>query len=391
MRRITRREAIKKLSGFIGSAVLMNACALDVEDATGLADVTGIPGAMAGSYHRNDILFSNRKPVVSISKIPPRKDLRRGVAYAVREAIDLLGGMKEITRNKERVLIKPNLVSSSIADAAKPEVVGVLAEMMKEEGKDVRIGEGSAATGRNMRWEIAPCRTKNIEDLNGIQAEVFDTLGYQDLSRTLRVPLTNLHVGDMVRQLIPGNFVFKEIYIQRDLYEADLVCSVPMMKTHGLAGVTLGMKNFIGTYPGQVYGTVRARVHQIASRIEPSGTACAIVDMVKATNLGLTVIDASTAMEGQGPSKGAGGKLVKMNLIVAGTNALATDMVGARLMGFQPDEIPTFEWAWKAGMKPLGLEDIEIRGSRIQDVSQRFLKPTVTPYSNILPWFGPPC
>jgi uncharacterized protein (DUF362 family) len=164
-----------------------------------------------------------------------------------------------------------------------------------------------------------------------------------------------------------------------------------MMKTHGLASVTLGMKNFIGAYPGEVYGTVRSRVHQVASHVEPSGTASAIVDIVKATKVGLTVIDASTAMEGQGPSTGMGGKLVEMGLIVAGTNALATDMVGAYLMGFQPEEISTFEWAWRTGMKPSRLDDIEVRGERMEAVQRPFKRPAVLPYGEISPWYGPVC
>ena len=83
--------------------------------------------------------------------------------------------------------------------------------------------------------------------------------------------------------------------------------------------------------------SVRACMHDVASKVEPSGTAAAVVDMVRANKLGLVVVDASTAMEGSGPWDG---KAVKMDLIIAGTNPLATDMVSASLMGFEPSEIP---------------------------------------------------
>ena len=156
----------------------------------------------------------------------------------------------------------------------------------------------------------------------------------------------NLHVGDMVKMQIPDNYVYKEIYIHKEIQDADLVCSVPMMKTHGLAGVTLGLKNIgIGNIPGMIYGTVRSLVHQEGIKLEPTGTSSVTVDMVKANKLGLNVIDATIAMEGQGPSTSQGGKLVGMNLIIAGTNALATDMVAANVMGFEPHEIDTFKWA----------------------------------------------
>ena len=309
------------------------------------------------------------------------------------EAIDLLGGMAAVTRDKERVLIKPNLVSPEASDTTAPEVIEALVRLMIEAGKDVSIGEGAAASRRNIRYRVKgfTCRTKDVEVLEGIQDDVFDGLGFRELSEKMKIPLVNLHVGDMIRYTIPDNFVFQDLYLHSALHEADLVCSVPMMKTHGLAGVTLGMKNFIGAYPGQVYGTVRSRVHQVASRVEPSGTASAIVDIVKAANVGLTVIDASTAMEGQGPSKGMGGKLVEMGVIVTGTNALATDMVGAYLMGFQPEEISTFEWAWKAGMKPSRLDEIEVRGKPLEAVRRPFERPLVVPYRDISPWYGPVC
>lgn len=63
-----------------------------------------------------------------------------------------------------------------------------------------------------------------------------------------------------------------------------------------------------------------------------------------------------------------GGQLVKMDLIIAGTNPLATDMTAAYLMGFQPEEISTFVWAWKAGMTPSNMAEIEISGIRLNDV-----------------------
>ena len=329
------------------------------------------------------------RPVVSIVKI--NKD---NVDYAVREAIDLLGGISQIAKGKERIMLKPNLVSIEARDVTKPGVIKSLAKLMTEAGKDVCIGEGSAGAFPNFRPNIfgGICRTKERETLNEIQRQVFDILGYSELGKTLKTPLVNLHTGEMSKISLPDGFVFKEITIHRALADTDLLCSVPMMKTHGLAGVTLGMKNLIGVYPGEVYGTVRSAVHITASKVDPTGTASAVVDMVRANKLGLVVIDGSMAMQGQGPSVHQGGQLVKMDLIIAGTNPLATDMVGAGVMGFRPDEIETFKWAWKAGMRPGSLEEIEIRGLKLQDVKQNFLKPLILPWATLEQLgYGPPC
>jgi uncharacterized protein (DUF362 family) len=140
-----------------------------------------------------------------------------------------------------------------------------------------------------------------------------------------------------------------------------------------------------------MYGTVRSLVHQEGIKLEPTGTSAVTVDMVKANKLGLSVIDATTAMQGQGPSTSQGGTLVDMNLIIASNNALAADMVAANIMGFELDEIDTFTWAWKAGMHPTDLKEIQIVGEKIEKVRQQFNGPRVVPYTMIADWYGPPC
>jgi uncharacterized protein (DUF362 family) len=189
----------------------------------------------------------------------------------------------------------------------------------------------------------------------------------------------------MVDVQVPGGFVFPKLTIHKSLTDVDLLCSVPMMKTHQLATVTLGMKNLVGVFPGTIYQAVRGHMHDLTSEVEPSGTAAAIVDMVRANKLGLVVVDGSMAMEGNGPSLG---KLVKMDVIVAGTNPLATDMVAASLMGFEPKEVPTFAWANKAGMKPESLEEIEVRGEPLDRARRPFAKPKLYAWKAIRAYWG---
>jgi uncharacterized protein (DUF362 family) len=323
---------------------------------------------------------SNKPPVVSVVRI--KND---NIHAAVEQAIDLLGGIKTITRGKERIMLKPNLVFPSPSATTNRNVISALAKLMKSTHKDVSIGEGSAAAGGFNADGATVFRTRNSDLLGRLQSYVFDQLGYTELGKELRIPLVNLHSGEMARVKVPGGFVFNEVTIHRSLTEIDLLCSVPIMKTHALAQVTLGMKNLVGVFPGTAYCSVRACMHDLASKIEPSGAAACVVDMVRANKLGLVVIDASTAMEGQGPSLG---KPVKMNLIIAGTNPLATDMVGASLMGFGPEEVPTFAWANKAGLKPASLEEIEVRGEKVESVRQKFARAQVFPWASIRNFWG---
>jgi uncharacterized protein (DUF362 family) len=282
-------------------------------------------------------------------------------------------------------MLKPNLVSNNPGITTKPEVIRSLAVLMKKAGKVVSIGEGSAAVvGFNVIAGNA-YRMKDPERLDDMQQIVFDSLGYTELARSLDVPLVNLHTGEMVDVEVPGGLAYQRLTIHRSLTEIDLLCSVPMMKTHGLASVTLGMKNLIGLYPGSVYRTVRAGVHDHAADAGSPGVAFEILGMVRANKLGLVVIDGSMAMEGNGPSNGV---LVQMDLIIAGTNPLATDMVAANVMGFEPEEIPTFVWAYKTGMQPQSLDEIEIVGEKVSAVQRHFARPQMTSWNAIRSLWG---
>jgi len=357
--RLTRREFLE--TSFLTAAGL----AAGSLPLGALGRTKGAPGTAPGAG----------KPVVSIVRI--KND---DIGYAVEKAIDLLGGIKNVTQGKQRIILKPNLVSPSPAATTKPVVIETLARLMKKAGKDVLIGEGSAAAPPfNVRGSEI-CRTNKREILDAMQQSVFDTLGYTRLASSLGVPLINLHSGEMVEVEVPNAFVFGKLTIHRTLADIDLLCSVPMMKTHQLAQVTLGMKNLVGLYPGTVYYAVRGLMHDRASEVEPSGTASAIVDMVRANKLGLVVVDGSMAMEGNGPSNGT---LVKMDLIIAGTNPLAADMIAAKCMGFTPEEVPTFQWANKAGLMPARLSEIEIRGETPEQVGRAFVRPQVYAWKDI--------
>jgi uncharacterized protein (DUF362 family) len=312
------------------------------------------------------------RPLVSIVRIP-----NDNIDYAVEHAIDLLGGIADLTYGKERIVLKPNLVMPDPNATTNPKVVSTLTRLMQGAGKDVTIAEGSAAAeGFNVQGRDV-YRTRNETILNRMQDYIYEQLGYAELAKTRHVPLVNLHSGEMWEVPVPGGYVYDNISLHPSLVETDLLCSVPVMKTHMMATVTLGMKNVIGAFPGSVYYSLRSAVHDKNAEKEPTGTSMAIVDMVRANKMGLTVIDGSTAMEGDGTSQGTP---FQMGVIVAGTDPLATDMVAARVMGIEPEEVPTFTYAHEAGMTPRTIEEIEVRGESIEAVRRPFVRP------NLLTW-----
>jgi uncharacterized protein (DUF362 family) len=303
----------------------------------------------------------------------------------VEKAVDLLGGIGEITKGIERIMLKPNLVSSCPHNTTKPEVVKALAQLMLRAGKEISIGEGSAEVkGYNYIYGVF-YRTKERRILDPMQQFVFDSLGYTELSRSLKIPLINLHSGEMTEVSVPDGFIFKKITLHKSLADIDMLCSVPMMKTSCLARVTLGMKNLMGVYPGTVYYAPRAWVHDLAEDAGSVGAAGETIDIVRANKLGLVVVDGTMAMEGQGAGTES---LVNMDVIIAGMNPLATDMVTANIMGYDISEVPIFLWAQKAGMQPVTLEEIETRGENPCAVRRKLIRPKVSEWKDFRKWYA---
>jgi len=327
-----------------------------------------------------DLARSRGKEYVSIVRIK-----NGNVSGAVEEAVELIGGIKSLTRGKNKIMLKPNLVADSPDCTTKLIVVKTLAQLMQKAGKEVCIGEGSAAASSFNFINDEIFRTRKREILDDMQQRVFDVLGYTEMAKSLDVPLINLHSGDIVEVPLKNGLAARSVKIHKTLTELDLLCSVPMMKTHVLARVTLAMKNLIGLYPGTEYYSVRSWLHDRAVEAGSPGVAYEVIDMNNAVPTGLCVIDASMAMEGNGPT---GAPLVEMGLIIAGTSPLAADMVGATLMGFELNEIPAITLAHKTGSLPLTLEDIEIRGQNIGQCKRQFVKPNSVKWTDISTSWG---
>ncbi|MDP4221827.1 MAG: DUF362 domain-containing protein [Bacteroidota bacterium] len=347
----------------------------------GTASAAAIGTATFGfNVHNYTHSTEKRANIVSITRIK-----EGNTAGAVEEAVDLLGGIESVTRGRHKIMLKPNLVADSPVGTTKPEVVRALAQLMLKKGKEVMIGEGSAAADSFNVINNETYRTRKREILDKMQQHVFDTLGYTEMAESLKIPLINLHSGEIVEVPLKNGFAAKSVKIHKSLTEIDLLCSVPMMKTHSLATVTLAMKNLIGLYPGTEYYSVRSWLHDRAAEAGSQGVAFEILDMNNAVSTGLSVIDASTAMEGNGPFDGP---LVNMGLIIAGTSPLAADMVSAALMGFDINEIPSIVLAHKTGMLPLSFDDIEIRGLKIDQCKRQFARPSVSKWTDINKFWG---
>jgi uncharacterized protein (DUF362 family) len=133
----------------------------------------------------------------------------------------------------------------------------------------------------------------------------------------------------MSRQLASRYTPLGSVWLPQAVAEADIVVSMPKMKTHHWAGVTLSLKNCFGCLPGRVYGWPKNALHWV-------GIENAILDVAGAVRPSYAIVDGIVAMEGNGPIQGSA---VAAGVLVFGDDPVATDTVTASMMGYAPGEV----------------------------------------------------
>jgi uncharacterized protein (DUF362 family) len=185
--------------------------------------------------------------------------------------------------------------------------------------------------------------------------KAFEATGMKDMCSRNGVEWLNLrYVKDKVKLQIPNGEALKSITVPRLVTESAVI-SAAKLKTHADTGVTLGMKNMFGLLPDKFKGKYHLK-----------GISKVVVDINTVLRPALTVIDGFVGMEGQGP---ADGTPVQMNLIIAGTDVVATDATACRIMGINPYEIKHIRKAFEKG---LGKSEAQIVGEKLNTVTRAF-------------------
>jgi uncharacterized protein (DUF362 family) len=185
--------------------------------------------------------------------------------------------------------------------------------------------------------------------------KAFEKTGMKDMCIRNGVKWLNLrNVKDKIKLEVPDGEVLKNITVPRLVAESAVI-SAAKLKTHVNTGVTLGMKNMFGLLPDKFKG-----------RYHLKGISRVIVDINTVLHSTLTVIDGFVGMEGNGP---IGGTPVQMNLIIAGTDPVATDATACRVMDINPYEIKHIRKAYEKG---LGKSEAQILGEKLETVKSNF-------------------
>lgn len=266
----------------------------------------------------------------------------------VREAVSKAGGLDGLVERDSTVLVKPNLVgpmesgSGKITDARVTEAVVRIVEELGA-GRIV-IGEG-AAVGY---------------DFPGIRdtTEAFRVSGTERVARDCGVELVDLNTDNPVEVEVPDAYVMRKFRVARTALEADVIISVPVLKTHNRTAITCGLKNMKGALPG------------LEKRLSHRcGLDRAIVDLNRVVGPDFTVVDATSCMEGawEYPMD-----RVELGLVIAGIDTVAVDTVCSRIIGLDPAMVFHLQLAEEKGLGTTDMKRIEVKGSRIEDVSRRF-------------------
>jgi uncharacterized protein (DUF362 family) len=276
----------------------------------------------------------------------------------VRRALDLISDDIEIPRDLP-VLIKPNMVSDHIELATTPlQAVRATLDFLTELGvKKFIIGEGCA-------------RLKDTMD-------AFKRFGYLSLRDEYNVELRDLNKDDFITfKVLDTNLKWVTVRLARSCFDSYIV-SVTRMKTHNRVGVTLAIKNMA---IGAILDTDRQPDWGGLVCHTPREINLSISRLAKVVYPHLAIIDGVIGMEGNGPIDGTP---ISSGVALAGTDALAVDIVGTRLMGFDPRTIG-YLW-YLSNLRNLSEGDIGVLGEEAGYSARKF-KPHEK-FQEVLGWW----
>jgi uncharacterized protein (DUF362 family) len=211
------------------------------------------------------------------------------------------------------VLLKPNLVEyeRDTVINTHPAVVGAALEAFLRLGaKQVRVGEGPG----------------HRRDTDGLLV----ASGFLPYLRDTRSPFIDLNLDDIRKVPLLSRFMgIDSLYFPESVLSADLLVSMPKIKTHHWAGMTLSMKNFFGIVPGVKYGWPKNFLHW-------HGIHESIVDINSTVHPHFVIADGIVGMEGNGPIQG---KPRACGVVILGEDPVAVDSTCVRVAGLNPEKI----------------------------------------------------
>ncbi len=291
---------------------------------------------------------------------PLNAALREEVFTAAAALFDGLGGEKLLKASGD-VYIKPNGIDSKPYAHTRPELVEAVVRYWREHGAR-RIFLFENATQSNFT------------------RMVFAITGYSDICRRYRVKEVYLDEEKSVRYAFSGRPSAEEspegyhstafnipLFIVKNLIERadeNLYICLPKLKTHSMAGVTLSVKNQ-WAFPQ----------HDDRRSDHNYNLPHKLADMLGYIQPDFTLIEGVEAtIHGHYPvTRFADDCVLPFRVLIGSENAVAADLVGARLFGLTADDAPHLKIAMERGYGQgvRSFSDIELNGD-ISDFDKRY-------------------
>lgn len=267
---------------------------------------------------------------------------------SVRKAVALSDGINHLPA-RAKVFIKPNIVFWTRAtDFPKwgvittSRVIEDMVILLKERGiDDLTIGEGTVM--------------KNPKDKETAK-HAFKTLGYSVLKKRYGVKSINIFDRPFEKIDLGKGVVLN---INEDILNSDFVVNLPVLKTHAQTMVSLGIKNL----KGMIDILSRKKCHNTHPEKDLHFMVARLADKMPPM---FTLLDGIYTNE-RGP--GYDGRMRRSNLLVASSDVLSADLVGARVLGIQPSDVPHLIHAAENRGRPCDLSDVQVLGKSIESVA----------------------
>ena len=253
--------------------------------------------------------------------------------------------LKEAIKNaeligKRKIYVKPNMSHPEYIPGVvtSPALIRELVGLLRDNAQEVIVGESN---GFNY-----PC------------ASAFEKTGIETAVKQAGGSVINLSEDKVVKVKFENtNCPLKMLFLPKTVLEADAVIDLALMKTHEFTMYSGAIKNLFGCVPSNkriyLHPYLPEVFYRLYSIFKPK----------------LTVMDARVALEGNGPTKG---NPVKMDLMLTSTDALATDIIAARIMGLNWKETYLNYIAKKTGLQE---EEINVQGLQVSQVARKFEPP----------------
>ncbi|MEQ8187970.1 MAG: DUF362 domain-containing protein [Candidatus Eremiobacterota bacterium] len=313
---MNRRTFLKSATS-LAAGVLLGACSKK----TGFAAVTGIAP--------RKLRQNNLKSGVFVAE---GKDPKAMIRAALKE----IGGLESLIKNGDTVVVKPNIGwdrTPELAANTNPELVKELVTMCYKAGaKTVKVFDRTCNDAK---------RCYKNSGIAKAAEEAGAKVNYVSESSSFYNVVT-----------APDAVTLKTWSVYQDVMKASVVINVPILKHHGISGLTVSMKNLMG-----IIGGDRGEIHQ--------GIDKNLSDLTRIIPVELVIVDAYRILTGHGPQGGNASDVRMGNQIIVSTNPVMADAYATKLFGLDPSKTDFLKVASERGIGEINVSKMKIKKIKV--------------------------